>query len=127
MPRLWLKIFLLPPELLRSHIKGYADLACEEFTQHICQLKSRLLLWMCGVFSLVLGLGLGGVAVLLWSVMPELNVQRSWVLLALPLFFCLMGLTLARIANLRKMAPLFPRLQHQLHRDKLALQEATKP
>lgn len=127
MPRQWLKIFLLPPELLRSHAQGYADLASEELTQLACQLKNRLLLWLWGVFSLLLGLGLGGVAVLLWSALPELNPQRSWVLLALPLSLCLLGLTLARSASLQKMTPLFPKLRHQLLLDKLNLQQATKP
>lgn len=127
MPKLWLKILLLPPELLRGHAQGYADLACEEWRQHVGQLKNRLLLWMLGVMSLLLGVGLGGVAVLLWGALPELNPQRSWVLLVLPLSLSLLGLTLVRSASLQKITPLFPKLQQQLQLDKLTLQQAAQP
>lgn len=126
MPRLWLKIFLLPPELLRSHAQGYADLASAELTQHACRLKTRVLLCLLGAFSLLLGLGLGGVAVLLWSALPQLNTQRSWVLLALPLSLCLVGLALTWAAGVLKMMPLFPKLQQQIHLDMLTLQQAGK-
>lgn len=127
MPKLWLKIFLLPPELLRSHVQGYADLASEEWTLHVSQLKKRVLLGVLGALCLLLGLACGGMAVLLWGALPELNPQRSWVLLALPLFLCLVGLALAWRACLQKMTPLFPKLQHQLQLDKLSLQQAAKP
>lgn len=127
MPGMWLKILLLPPELLRSHAQGYADLASEELTQHACQLKKRLLLRVFGTASMLLGVSLGGVAVLLWSALPQINPQRSWVLLALPLSLCLLGLALVWSAGRLKAPPLFSKLHHQLQLDMLTLQQAGKP
>lgn len=126
MPGLWLKIFLLPPELLQRHAQGYAELASLELTQHACQIKTRFLLWTVGAFSILMGLGFGGVSVLLWSALPQMNTQKSWVLLALPLSFCLVGLVSTWAAGHLKIMPLFPKLQQQLHLDMLSLQQTEK-
>ena len=124
MPRLWLKIFLLPPELLRSHAQGYADLASVELTQHACRLKTRVLLCLLGAFSVLLGLGLGGVAVLLWSALPSIDAHHAWVLPVMPLTLLVLAALLWAWARRLRTRPFLNDIQEQIQLDILAIQQA---
>lgn len=127
MSRLWLKIFLLPPDLLKRHAQGYTDLAAQELSQHLQDLGKRLFVGASGVVALLLGIALGGVALLLWSALPQLNAQWSWVLLALPLGLVLLGLALTWSARTWTVRPVFPKLRQQVQLDTLVLQQSGKP
>lgn len=126
MSLIWLKVLLLPPDLLKTHAKGYADLASQELHQHWRQWQQRGLLLALCVCSGLLALGLGAVAVLLWAALPALNSERWWVLLVLPLAFALLSICLALWAKQLQTRQLFPKLQNQLQLDTLSLQHSTK-
>lgn len=127
MSRIWWKVLLLPPGLLENHARNYADLASQELHQHVQGLKKRCVIWALSAISGLLGVGLGGVAWLLWSALPSVNPQRAWIMLALPVGLCLLSLALAAWAwacRLRQ-APLFQALQHQLQLDATSWQQNT--
>lgn len=123
MSSLWLKIFLLPPDLLKNHVHGYTDLAGQELSDHVRRFKRRCFLWALSALCLLLGLGLGGVAVLMWSALPRLGMPQPWVLTALPSGLCLLSLALAAWARRLRTDTLFPKLRHQLQLDVLTLKQ----
>jgi positive regulator of sigma E activity len=121
---LLLKLLLLPPDLLRSHAQGYADLASDVVTRYLCMLKNRWLMYLVSALTLFLALILGGVGLLLWSAFPLLNSSHVWVLWALPLGLGLCSLLCWWWARTWRQAPILQELQAQIHLDILALQKA---
>ena len=77
-----LKLLLLPPDLLKSHAQAYADLASELSVRYLCTLKNRWVMYGLSALALLLAVVFGGVALLLWSVLPLQNAPHPWVLLA---------------------------------------------
>lgn len=126
MSRIWLKMLLLPPDLLKTHVQGYADLASQELHLHLRQWQQRGLLLVLSTCSGLLALGLGAVAVLLWAALPTLNPERYWVLLAVPLSFAVLSGLLAVWARQLQTRQLFPMLQNQLQLDTMTLQQSAK-
>ena len=58
MLKLLLKLLVLPPELLKMHAQGYADLASQAWADQLCTLKNRWALFALSGVCLVLALGL---------------------------------------------------------------------
>ena len=63
----------------------YEDLFGEELGQVKRALQRRLVLHAVVMCSVVLGLGLGGVALLLWAVTPPAQIHAPWALVLAPL------------------------------------------
>jgi len=124
--KLLLKLLVLPPELLKVHAQGYADLASQAWADHLCTLKNRWVIYSLSALNLLLSLILGGVALLLWSTLPLNEAPHTWVLLALPLtLLVLSGLCWAWARRLRT-RPLLDDIKGQLQLDLLAIQQAQK-
>ena len=121
---LLLKLLVLPPELLKVHAQGYADLASHAWAQHLCTLKNRWVLYSLGALNLLLALILGGVALLLWCALPSIDARHAWVLLALPLtLLALSGLCWAWGSRLRT-RPILDDIKAQIQLDLLAIEQA---
>eukprot|EP01030_Chromulinospumella_sphaerica_P006242 gene6242-6102_t len=75
---LLLKLLVLPPELLKVHAQGYADLASQAWADHLCALKNRWVMYALSALNLLLALILGGVALLLWSALPLNDAPHAW-------------------------------------------------
>lgn len=124
MLKLLLKLLVLPPELLKMHAQGYADLASQAWTDHLCTLKNRWVMYALSGLCLLLGLGLGGVSLLLWSALPSIDAHHAWVLAMLPLtLLVLAGLLWAWARRLRA-RPFLRDIQEQIQLDCLAIQQA---
>lgn len=122
--KLLIKLLLLPPELLKVHAQGYADLASQAWAQQLCTLKNRWLLYSLSAACLLLALIFGGMALLLWSALPLMDASHAWVLLALPLgFLALSGLCWAWAFSLRTQ-PILADIKEQLQLDILMIQKA---
>ena len=121
--KLLLKILVLPPELLKVHAKGYADLASQAWAEHWCRLKNRWLIYALGWLSLTLALMLGGVALLLWSAFPLTDAPHAWVLVALPLTLLVIAITCWWWGRSVQTRPILSDIQEQIQLDILALQE----
>ncbi len=70
------------PQLLADHAQAYAELAAVQVARLSADWKRRVLLAAATLCGLVVASVLGGVALMLWSVMPA--VQPSWILFATP-------------------------------------------
>ena len=80
MLKLLLKLLVLPPELLQMHAQGYADMASQAWAEHLCTLKNRWALLALSAVCTVLALVWAGVALLLWSALPQVDARWAWVL-----------------------------------------------
>jgi hypothetical protein len=118
------KLIVKQPSLLLNHAQAYADLAVDETRRLTRRWRTRAMLYGASFVFFCLGLVLGGVAVMLWSALPVMAEQTSWVLLALPLLFEALALACFLVAQGRVDAPAFAIMQEQLKLDVLALREA---
>ena len=117
---------LLRPELISMHVQGYADLLCEESGLLLRYVRNRVLLCAIGVFSLVLAVLWGGVALLLWSALPTVDPRWAWVLWALPLAWVVVAAGCWLIFRMFDRSVFFPRTREQIQLDVLALKQARK-
>jgi hypothetical protein len=124
MLKLLLKLLVLPPELLKMHAQGYADLASQTWAEHLCTLKNRWALYALSGLCLVLALGLGGVALLLWSALPSIDARHAWVLPVLPMALLVVAALLWAWARRLRTRPFLRDIQTQLELDFLAIQQA---
>lgn len=122
-----LKILLLPPELLKTHVRGYADLASQAWGQRMRILKTRLILYVIGATSLLLGLFLAGVSLLLWSALPVLAEHSAWVMLALPGALLTLALICQIWAHRLQLPSAFEKIKAQIALDMLALRQSQEP
>ncbi len=122
-----LKLLLLPPELLKTHVQGYADLAGEEWAQQLKVLKTRWLLYALCAASGVLGLFLAGVSLLLWSALPTLDEQRAWIMWLAPTALCLCSVACGAWARHLQAPPAWGKLKAQIALDVLALRQSQEP
>lgn len=119
-----LKLLLLPPDLLRSHAQGYADLAKEVGASYLCTLKNRCLLFAISALTGSLALMLGGVGVLLWGAFPLHDAPHLWMLPALPAGLLGVSVLCWMWARSLRQEPLWKNFQAQIQLDILAIQQA---
>ena len=114
------------PELLSEHLGAYAQLATAESIEALAQLRRRSL-WAVALFaSLVLGLGLGGGALMLVAVVPLAEMPVPALLAAVAVTpWLAAGLCLFMMQG-QPPSRLFPLLRQQLQLDGVVLQEAGK-
>ena len=117
---------LLRPELISMHVQGYADLLCEESGLLMRYVRNRVLLCVIGVFSAVLAVLWGGVALLLWSALPTVDPRWAWVLWAFPLVWVVVAVGCWLIFRMFDRSVFFPRTREQIQLDVLALKQARK-
>ncbi|MDP4622212.1 hypothetical protein [uncultured Limnohabitans sp.] len=123
MLRLLLKMWLLPPDLLKSHALGYADLASETGARYLCMLKNRWFMYGLSAMSFMLALIFSGTALLLWSAFALHDAPHLWVLLALPaVALCVSG-ACWWWASQQRMQPLLKDIQTQIALDIQALRQ----
>jgi hypothetical protein len=124
MSTLLLKLLLLPPDLLRSHAQGYADLARELGGHYLCTFKSRWVLYIVSAVICFLAFILGGMALLLWGAFSLEGARHIWLLPTLPLgLFFISGLFFWWARSFRQ-EPLLKSFQAQIQLDMLAIQQA---
>ena len=122
-----LKILLLPPALLQTHVRGYAGLTSQLWRQSLRVWKTRLAIYAIAAVCLLLGLLLAGVSLLLWSALPVLAQNSAWVLLALPCALLALAVVCQAWANRLRMPAAFDTLKAQLELDIAALRQSQKP
>ena len=122
--KLLLKLLVLPPELLKAHAQGYADLANHSWQQHLCTLKNRWLMYSISVLSFLLALTLGGVALLLWGTLPLISAPHVWFLWALPLGLLIVSILCWVWARRLRTQPILDDIKAQIQLDVLAIRQA---
>lgn len=121
-----LRLAATQPQLLADHAEAYAGLLGEELTTAAQAWRRRLAL-----SAAALGLGLAaavlaGVALMLWAVTPDANLQAPWALIVAPGAAALLA-TGSALAAGRKTEGGFANLKQQLRADLVMLREVTTP
>jgi uncharacterized membrane protein YqjE len=122
-----LHLFSTQPQALAEHAQAYADLFGDEFGQAKQALRRRLVLHAVVMCSVALGVGLAGVALLLWAVTPAAQIHSAWLLLCVPLLPLALALYCWRAAAASRSSDgaFFANLRHQLATDRAMLVGAT--
>ena len=112
--------------LLGDHVEAYAALVDEEMGEAISYWKSRTLLNGIALLLLVVGVILGGVAGMLWMVVPASHTAPFWGLVAIPVTPLLMALV-CLLVRPRAPSSLFADVKRQLAADFRMLRRASSP
>ena len=111
------------PQLLAEHAEAYAELVSADMGIVSASWKRGALLHAGALVSLLLAAILGGVALMLWAVIPLAQMQAPWALWAvpLPLFAIALGCVVVARAPLESRA--FDNLRRQVKADMGLLRE----
>ena len=119
-----LRLIATQPHLLVDHAEAYAELASEEFGKTASLWKWRAILVVVALFLMVVAAILGGVALMLWAVMPSTSMQAPWALVAGPLIPAVIAL--GCLMKARQQSPsTFDALKKQLRADLLMVREVS--
>ncbi|MEP6872811.1 MAG: hypothetical protein ABI887_00440 [Burkholderiales bacterium] len=108
--------------MLADHVEAYAALVNEELGDAVSVWKQRVLLSAIALGLLAVGAMLGGVALMLWAVMPTPNVRAAWALVIVPAVPIVVSL-LCLLACRREMPSAFADVKQQLAVDFTMLRE----
>lgn len=117
----FIKLIVMQPQLLLTHVKNYAALMTEGMQHSFSRWKLRAVLYAMSFVLLVLGAMAGVVALLLWGALPILHPKNEWILVALPCALLLMSGSFYGLAQHYKIEPMFDDIQQQLNLDILAI------
>ncbi len=120
-----LHLFATNPHLLGEHVEAYADLVSAEVGSATKRWKARLALYAMAIFLLIVGAVLAGVALMLWALMPTINMQAPWLLLVVPLAPLLLGALCLFRARAEPEHPAFNTLKNQVSADLAMLREVS--
>ena len=112
------------PSLVANHAGAYAELVNAEVQAFIESGKRRALLMVTAIFSVGVSAVLAGVALMLWGVLPEANMQAPWALVAVPVLPALVGLVCFFSARSSSATTGFDNLRAQVQADMALLTEA---
>lgn len=105
------------PRLFMEHADGYASLAMAEVDALRIHWQSKAVFGVVAGALVLMGVGLAGIAGLLYAVIPLSAMPQPWLLLAIPLVPLLIGLLL--VWQVRRSAPhaAFSTLREQVSQD----------
>lgn len=119
-----LRLIATQPQLLADHAESYAGLVGEELGKTAAVWKRRVLLSAVALCLVGVAAVLGGVALMLWAVMPAANIQAPWALFAAPALPTLLALWCAYEGR-RDTSDGFRDLKQQIAADLLMLREVS--
>jgi uncharacterized membrane protein YqjE len=79
-----IRLLATKPHLVAQHLGGYADLAAAQAADAAQALQRRLLLGAGLAACLLVGVGMGGMALLLVAALPLEKMPAPWLLLVVP-------------------------------------------
>lgn len=111
------------PQLLAGHAEAYAELVAAEIGTVSALWKRRALLNAVALCCLGVAAVLAGVALMLWAVIPQADVQAPWALAVAPLLPLAAALLCLMAARLRGEAGGFDKLRQQVKADIVMLRD----
>lgn len=119
-----LRLIATQPHLLVDHAEAYAELASEEIGKTASVWKWRVILGVVGLFLIGVAAVLGGVALMLWAVIPSADIQAPWALVAGPLVPAVIAL--GCFIKARQQPPsTFDALKKQIRADLMMVREVS--
>ncbi len=119
-----LRLIATQPQLLADHAESYAGLVGEELGKTTTVWKRRVLLSAAALCLFGVAAVLGGVALMLWAVMPAANLHAPWALVAAPAVPALAALWCA-FEGQRSESDAFADLKQQIATDLTMLREVS--
>jgi hypothetical protein len=119
-----LRLIATQPQLLADHAECYAGLVGDELGKTTAVWKRRVLLSAVALCLVGVAAVLGGVALMLWAVIPAANIQAPWALLAAPALPTLVALWCAHESR-RETSDGFSDLKQQIAADLVMLREVS--
>lgn len=119
-----LRLVVSRPQLLADHAQAYADLAAAEFAAASLLWRRRMLLNTVALCSLCVAVVLAGVAVMLWSMLPQAPPDALWTLIVVPLCPLLLAVGCLAAARAGSAGESFAGMRAQLLADLALLREA---
>lgn len=111
------------PQLLAEHAEAYAELVASEFGTVSSGWKRRALLNAAALCGTGVGAVLGGVALMLWAVIPATQIQAPWALVVAPVLPLAAAACCAWAARIDEESPAFESVRRQLRADVALLRE----
>lgn len=112
------------PHLLLEHMESYGELVGAEAGMVTAGWKRAAVLCAVGVCLLIAGLGLAGVALLLWAVIPTSDMPASWALWVVPLVTLGIAVACFLTARTSNETRAFDNFRRQVSEDMAMLREA---
>ena len=119
-----LRLIATQPQLLADHAESYAGLVGEELGKTTLVWKKRVLLNAVALCLVGVACVLGGVALMLWAVMPAANIHAPWALIAAPAVPALVALWCAYEGQ-RESGDTFKDLKQQIAADLVMLRDVS--
>ncbi|MGY4828372.1 hypothetical protein ACVNIS_07340 [Sphaerotilaceae bacterium SBD11-9] len=121
-----LRLVATQPQLLADHAEAYADLFGEELGAASARWKRRVVLKSIGLCLVGVSAALGGVALMLWAVIPPADIHAPWALLVAPLVPLAVAGACWWTGNARSPAA-FEGMRQQMRADVAMLREVSTP
>lgn len=117
------QLLITQPELLAQHLSAYAALMGVEATEVMRLARRRVVLGLVLIASVMLGLGLSGVAVMLLAVVPLGQMPWPWLLITAPAVAWLLALACWWRLHVAMPVGTFAALRQQLDLDAALLRQ----
>ena len=127
MPHPLLHLIAGRPQLLLEHLEAYGELISAEAAHASAGWKRSALLNAVALLLLLVGVLLGGVAVMLWGAIPRGQMQAPAVLLLVPIPPIVLAALCLVVARQSPVGGAFEQLRRQIKADMALLREADAP
>lgn len=115
------------PQLLADHALAYAALLTAEISRASVAWKRQALLSALALCCLAAALVLAGVAVMLWSLIPETDMRAPWALIAVPLLPSAVAIWCLLAVRAQGAGDAFDNVRQQVQADIDMLRQAGAP
>jgi uncharacterized membrane protein YqjE len=122
-----LRLAATEPHLLGDHVEAYAALVGEEVHKVSTSWAMRIGLYVGALLLSLLGLGLVGVALLLWAALPSPDYPAPWAMVIVPLVPLAGAVACFMVARSKPIENAFDTVKKQLNADMAMLREVSAP
>jgi len=122
-----LRLAATEPHLIGDHVEAYAALVGEEVQKVSTSWATRIGLYIGAAVLGLLGLGLAGVAVLLWAALPPSGYNVPWAMVVVPLVPIAGAVACFLVARSKPIENGLDTVKKQLNADMAMLREVSAP
>jgi hypothetical protein len=126
MLKMALKLMVLQPELLLTHVRNYSNFLIAEGSKALAAWRIQMILYVASVMLFIFGAFSATTSLLLWAAFPALNQSTGWLLAAIPIFFIVGSGAFLLMARRYSCQQFIQNVQQQIQLDKELLFHADK-
>jgi uncharacterized membrane protein YqjE len=121
-----LHVLVTRPQLLADHAEAYAGFVSEEISATFSIWSRRLVLYATALCLLGVCAVLGGVALMLWAVIPTSKILAPWALIAAPAVPASVAVVCLLLGRSQS-SEIFPHVKKQLAADMMMIRDVAQP